>query len=122
MRITMRIEPESGTGAFGIRVRCANGGSGRELIFEPGERSFRYAAIGRGAESAAHVPNRLENVSGLEKSFDLDVIVKDDFIDVCIDECRTLFTWNRDSSGKGLCFFARNCEINLNAITIRPIS
>jgi hypothetical protein len=64
----------------------------------------------------------IEGVSGLDRAFQLDVIVKNDFVDACIDNRRTVISRRPDRpQGDGLFFFASGGEVSFEDVTVRPL-
>jgi hypothetical protein len=128
VRITMKVVPWQGASGFGLSVRGKGDyESGKELCFEPDKKLFRYALAPNGSEipqpPGKGSPLSLSNLAGLDKPFMLDVIVKDDFVDVCIDNKRTLFHWRPEdySQGDRLFFFVRKGAVKFEGITVFPL-
>lgn len=128
MRITLRIVPDPGASGFGICVRGQGDyTSGKELCFEPDKKRFRYAVAPDGSDVTrlmnGAVPTSLDDVTGMDRPFNLDVIVKDDFVDVCIDNRHTLFHHRPDDYAKGdrLFFFVRKGVVKFEEISVRPL-
>lgn len=64
----------------------------------------------------------IENVSGLDSAFRLDLIVKRDFVDACIDNRRTIISRRSDRpQGDRLFFFANGGEVSFEDITVGPL-
>ena len=63
---------------------------------------------------------RIENVTGLDRPFTLDVIVKGHIVDACIDGRRTTIT-PHSAEGDRLSFFAKGGEVTFEDIRIRPL-
>ena len=62
----------------------------------------------------------LDQVAGLDNEFTIDMVVKDDLVDVCVDNRRTLI--NRQSSdGDRLYLFVRNGEVAFDDVQVRPL-
>ena len=60
-------------------------------------------------------------VDGLDRPFLLEIILKDDIIDVCIDNRRCIVNRCPELRGDRLFFFAHNSEVAFSAIEIRPL-
>ena len=61
-------------------------------------------------------------VTGIDRPFTLDVIVKDDLVDACIDGRRTIITRNRTKlSGDRLFFFVDHGEVTFEEIQVLPL-
>jgi hypothetical protein len=128
VRITLRVAPEEGASGFGLCVRGQGDyASGQELCFEPEKKRFRYAVAPDGADvppinPQGSPPTSLKNVAGLDRPFALEVIVKDDFVDVCIDNRHTLFLRRDDfAQGDRLFFFVRKGAVKFDSIKVRPL-
>lgn len=129
-RITLRVLPQPGVQAFGLCLR----GKGRyeggcELQFDPARQRVQYGAphdhgpandaTGRIADGRDYA---IKNVERLDRPFTLDIIVKNDLIDTCIDGQRTMIT-RRDPEPNGdrLFFFAREGEVTFESVQVRPL-
>jgi beta-fructofuranosidase len=78
-RITLRVNPHPGAAEFGLCLRGSAGfSSGVELAFSPIEGEVRLG------------DQRIGAVEGLDRSFELEIVLHDDLIDVCIADQRTL--------------------------------
>jgi len=120
VRITFQVKPEADSSYFGICVRGSGSyEDGCELRFEP---SNKRVQIGRPHNDALESPNAIEFVEGLDHPFNLDVIVKDDIIDVCIDQRRTIITRRKKLYGDRLFFFVQNGSVTFDAIEVRPLN
>ena len=122
VRITLKVKPKPNAQNFGL---CFRGDgdyeSGCELRFEPARQRVQYGH----PENKGMAPesNRCINgVTGLDIDFSLDIIVKNDFVDACIDNRRTIITRYSDKlEGKRLFFFVSNGEVTFEDIQIRPL-
>jgi len=123
-RITLRVKPKAGTEHFGACVRGEGDyESGCELQFAPEQKHVQYAPI---ADSQiAKVEGNwmaIPAVKGIDKAFTLDLIVKDDLVDACIDNRRTIITRNRTKlTGDRLFFFVQDGEVTFDEIRVRPL-
>ena len=124
VRITLRVKPQKGTKQFGICVRGEGDyKSGCELQFAPdrGHVQFAGAREGRMAAVAGNWM-AIPGVAGIDKPFTLELIVKDDLIDVCIDNRRTIITRNRAKlTGDRLFFVVDHGEVTFENIQVRPL-
>jgi len=123
-RITLRANPEAGARRFGLCVRAqGNCETGCELRFEPAEGRVWFAPAS--GDRSAGPPDpwmAIDGVTGLERSFTLDLIVKDDLVDACIDGRRTLITRDRAGlSGDRLFFFVEHGDVTFGDIQVRPL-
>ena len=57
-------------------------------------------------------------VDGLDKPFRLDILIKDDIIDVCIDQRRCLINRCPELHGAHLFFFAQHAQITFDNIVV----
>jgi beta-fructofuranosidase len=124
VRITLRVKPRAGTQHFGLCVRGqGNYMSGCELQFEPARQHVQFAPVSDGR--IAKTPDNwmaIGGVTGIDRPFTLDVIVKDDLVDACIDNRRTIITRNRTRlSGDRLSFFVDHGEVTFEKIQVRPL-
>jgi hypothetical protein len=130
MRLTLRAVPRPGARAFGLCLRGrANYDGGCELRFEPARQRAQFGVPhnhGPAGDSTGRIAAgrdfAIENVENLDRPFRLDVIVKDDIIDVCIDQRRTMIT-RRDPQPDGdrLFLFAREADVTFDEIVVRPL-
>ena len=124
VRITLRVKPKAGTKHFGLCVRGQGDyRAGCELQFEPARKHVQFAPVagGRMADKSGNWM-AIGGVTGIDKPFTLDVIVKDDLVDACIDNRRTIITRNRTKlSGDRLFFFVDHGEVTFEKIQVRPL-
>lgn len=107
----LRIRPEAGSSTLGLRLR--------------GEEHFA-----NGYDLSFHLPERIVKlhnetlyaVDGLDQPFSLEIIVKDDIIDVCVDNRRCIVNRCPELKGDRLFFFAHNAAVTFEEIEIRPLS
>lgn len=124
-RLTLKVIPKQNRGSFGLCLRGKmETGEGYELKFSPEEETASMVDMRR--RKLPDDPQllnyrRIRNVEGLEKPFMLDILMKDDIIDVCIDKRRTLITRVRESKGTSLYFHCSRNEVQFEAIEIRPL-
>ena len=124
VRITLRVKPEAGIRHFGLCVRGQGDYvAGCELQFEPCNERIQFAPVADGcmAEESGHWM-AIGGVNGIAQSFTLDLIVKDDLVDACIDNRRTIITRNHAKfSGDRLFFFANHEKVAFDEIQIRQL-
>lgn len=65
---------------------------------------------------------RIEAVAGLDKPTTMTIIMKDDIIDVCVDNRRCIVNRLPEKNGNLLWFYARNGKVRFDNIKIRPIT
>jgi hypothetical protein len=93
--LSLRVTPQPGAACFGLRLRAGETfDSGYDLSFFPFEHSARLNGQALGA------------VSGLDQPFDLEIVLHDDIIDVCIDHRRTIIDRCPERHGNRLLCYA----------------
>jgi hypothetical protein len=130
IRLTLRIVPQPGAKAFGLCLRGKGQyDGGCELRFEPGRQRVQYG-VPENHGPAKDATDRiamgrdfaLENVENLDRSFTLDIVVKDDIIDMCIDRRRTMITRRiPEPTGDRLFFFAQEGDVRFEDVAVRPL-
>ena len=109
-RITMVVQPGPEPAQFGLCLRGAGPlRSGYDLRFLPYEGRVEL------------FDRYLTCVDELSGPFTLDVILKDDIIDVCIAGRRCLVNRCATLHGDRLFFFALNASVVFDAIEVRPL-
>jgi hypothetical protein len=131
VRIRARVIPSSGQGTFGL---CVSGdgdyASGSELSFRPAEQHVQFGHP-RGGKLDEKRPvslvmdgdtGAMPPMTGLDRAFTLDIIVKDRIVDVCIDNRRTFIARRKDVGGNRLFFFAENGGVDFEQVEILPLA
>jgi hypothetical protein len=113
--LSLRVHPEPNASYFGLCVKGAGRyQEGCELRFEPSRERVQFGRPKDGGmgDDTRHA---ITHVKGLDGSFVLDVVVKDDIVDVCIDNRRTIIQRHR---GVGDCifFFAQDAEVRFEPL------
>jgi hypothetical protein len=108
--ITARIVPGPEAAAFGLRFGSAAGRRGSELRFDARQRRAQI-----GDKAAIH------EVDGLDRPFRLEVVLKDDLLDVCVDGRRTLISRVPRDRGDGLTVFAEKGRVAVEKLVVRPL-
>ncbi len=131
VRITLRVVPQAGAKAFGLCLRAkGNYEGGCELRFEPGRQRVQYGVPDHGGpakDSTGRIAEgrdfAIENVENLDRVFTLDIVVKSDIVDTCIDSRRTMIT-RRDPEPDGdrVFFFTRGGAVKFENIVVRPLA
>jgi hypothetical protein len=129
VRITLRVKPAAGARAFGLCFRGKGAyDGGCELRFEPARQRVQFGSPANGGmarDSKTGGPGGgfgIEGVSGLEQAFALDIIVKNDFVDACIDNRRTIISRRPDRPrGDRLFFFADGGEVLFADVQVRSL-
>jgi sucrose-6-phosphate hydrolase SacC (GH32 family) len=119
-RVTLQINPEPNASCFGICVRgSGNFCEGNEIRIEPHKQKVGVCK----PDSSLLEENESSSiyfVEGLDKPFKLDAIVKNDLIDICIDNRRTLISRIPKFNGNRLFLFAQNASVSFEDIEVRP--
>jgi hypothetical protein len=108
--LKMRLMPEPSSAVFGMRLRAADDfASGYDLAFHAAERLVRLHG------------ETIYAVDGLDRPFDLEVVLYDDMIDVCIDRRRCIVNRCPELKGDQFFCFAHNADVTFRDIEIRPL-
>jgi len=124
VRITLRVMPSAGTKHFGLCVRGEGDyRSGCELHFEPERQHVRFAPVTDGQMTKEPGNWRaIGGVTDIDGPFTLDVIVKDDLVDACVDNRRTIITRNLTRlGGDRLFFFVDHGEVTFEDVRVSPL-
>jgi len=130
VRLTLRVTPRPDTRAFGLCLRGkGNYDGGCELRFEPGRQRVQYGIPenhGPAKDSTDRIALgrdfAIESVEKLERPFTLEIIVKDDVVDTCIDQRRTMITRRvPEPDGDRLFFFVQDGEVTFQDVAVRPL-
>ena len=118
------MKPKAGTKHFGLCVRGRGDyETGCELQFVPAAKHVQFAPVtdGRMAEEPNHWM-AIGGVTGIDQPFTLDLVIKDDLVDACIDNRRTIITRNRTKfSGNRLFFFVNHGQVVFEEIQVRAL-
>jgi hypothetical protein len=120
-RVQMRIEPQPGAHRFGLCVRGSGScEQGYEIRCSPSEGrvEIRNARAGDITDNAKRA---ILEVEGLDRPFGLDVVLRDDILDVCIDGRRTLVARCPEQRGHRLFLFAHCASVVFRDVTVRPL-
>jgi hypothetical protein len=111
-RIHLRIDANAAS--IGLRLRDSEEAGANDqaqaLRFEPAQQKVSL----RGGQSLA-------DVEGLDRSFSVDLILKDNILDLCIDGQRTLVNWVPGLTGDRLILFVDKGEASFSEITASPL-
>jgi hypothetical protein len=122
-RLELDVVPERGTASFGIGLRAGSGQAddGCELIFQPTQKRVRFSKMSNSGGGIGGGP-AIEGVTGLDKPFSVDIIVRHDIADAEIAGFRTLTTrfWNPD--GDRIRLSAQNGSVTFRNMRIRPLT
>lgn len=121
-RISCRVVPDPGASGFGIGLRAnAEFTSGYELRFVPEQQALEMRDTPGGAPRRPHtINNQPEVITGLDRPFDLDIIVKEDFFDLCLDN-RLTKIHPLLAGGDHLLFFCGRGGVTFEKILVRPL-
>lgn len=109
-RITTHVRPQSPAAVFGLLLR----GSG---VYEKGYELWLLPD----AQRVELHDQFISCVEGLTQPFSVDIIMKDDIIDVCIDQRRCLINRCPEQRGDRLVFFCHNGDVVFDAIEMRSL-
>jgi len=110
-RITMELEPLGGSEEYGLYLRSnAKASGGYKLSFSANNQVVTLANTSISA------------VSGLDKTIKLDIIMKDDIIDVNVDGRRCIVNRLPEHKGSMLWLFAKHGNVRFNSIEVSALS
>jgi len=110
-RITLQVKPEANSASFGLGMRgSGNYGKNYELRISPYERKVELH----------HQP--IVNVHGLDRPFTLDIVLKGDIIDVCIDNRRCLVNRCPELCGDRLFLFCQDGDVVFDSVGVCSLS
>lgn len=110
-RITLTMEPNGNNDEYGLFLRAGEqANDGYKLSLHPGKRTVRLG------EDAF-----IEAVSGLNRPVDLDIVMKGDLIDVCIDHRRCLINRLPEKKGDFLWLYAKQGTVTFKNIRVCPL-
>ncbi len=111
VRITLNVKPKAKSADFGLWLRgLGNFETGYQLHFLPYEKKVTLNG------------QSISCVEGLDQPFSLEIIVKDDIIDVCADNRRCLIDRCYELLGDRLFFFCQNGDVTFDTIEIAPLN
>jgi beta-fructofuranosidase len=111
VRLTLKVYPQANAAQYGLLLRGTGQFSGGYYLrFLPYERRVEL------------FDQALTCVSGLDQPFDLDIILKDDLIDVCIDQRRCLINRCPEQHGDKFFFFAHCTGVKFDNIAVSPLN
>lgn len=110
-----------GSSSFGLCLRgSGNYQEGYEIRFDPNHQKVGlYKPDGRPIDE--NDSSSIYAVEGLNQPFDIIVIAKDDIIDICINNQRTLVNRVKEIDGDMLFFFAKDDKVIFRSTEIRPL-
>ncbi len=106
-RLTLRVHSDKAKAAFGVRLRD-NGKESIDLRVELGNKKIVLGHQSMPWESSVTK---------------LDILVKDDVIDVCVDDRQTIVTGRAGPlKGNGVVLYSEDPSLRVTSIEIRPLS
>jgi len=127
--IRLNVKPAAGTSSFGLCLRGEGAYErGCELRFDPRLQRVQYGTPENGglapeAGAGGRHGNSIRGVTGIDRSFHLDVVVKENFIDACVDNRRTIISRRVDRpTGDRLFFFVNEGEVIFDNITVAELA
>lgn len=107
-RVTFEVEPQSVCDEFGLFIRAKEkANDGYKLSFSPNKRTVR---LGDDAF--------IEAVSGLDKQIKVELILKEDIIDVCINDRRCIVNRLPERKGNYLWFYTKQGNLEFKNIQV----
>ena len=110
-RLRITVTPEGDAALVGLSLRGSGHlESGYELRFLPMERRVEL------------LDQAITAVEGLSTTFEVDIILQGDLIDVCINRRRCLINRCSELAGDRLFLFALNAAVTFDGIEVRPLA
>jgi hypothetical protein len=105
--VSLEIEPIGSVEEYGLSFRAAKGDhSGYKLNFSPNSKEVRL-----------HNTN-IKAVDGLNNKIKVDIVLKGDIIDVCIDNKRCVVNRLTERNGSRLWFYAKHGKVRFSSLKI----
>ena len=109
-RITMQVDPQGATEEYGVYLRSDDKATvGYRLNFSANTKEL---SLGN---------TSIKAVSGLNKPFTVDIILKDDIIDVCIGGKRCIVNRVPEQKGNMFWIYAKHGRVKFTSIKVRPL-
>jgi len=109
--ITAEVEPKGITEEFGFYLRSDNkAASGYKLSFSANKKM------------ASLHNTSVYGVEGLDKNIKLTIVMKDDIIDVCIDNRRCIVNRLGEQKGNDLWLYAKHGNVTFKSVVISPLT
>jgi hypothetical protein len=129
VRIRAQIRAAPDARAFGLCVRGSGSyENGCEVRFEPAKRTAQFGSPIHGTMAPAseiavgRSDFAIGSVDLPPDGFDVDLIVKNDFVDVCIHHQRTMISRRTDlPQGDLLFFFSEGDEVTFEKVSVCPL-
>lgn len=111
VHLTLQLIPQTAVGNFGLRLRGHDHfAGGYDLRFYPIERRVTLHE------------ESIEAVDGLDRPFTVEINLKEDIIDVCIDQRRCLVNRCPERQGDRLFFFGQNSTVTVRNLEVCAIT
>lgn len=109
--ISLTVNPNPNSAEFGLLLRGSGSfETGYPLCFFPYERKVTLNG------------QTITCVEGLDRPFALEIVLKDDIIDVCVDQRRCLVDRCGELQGNKLFFYGQNADVSFESIEISPLT
>ena len=106
----IRVLPQAGSPDFGLRLRAGETfDSGYDLRFSPCDRV------------ASLNDQCIYGVDGLDRPFSLEIVLRKDIVDVCIDGRRTLIDRCPEQRGDRMLLYAHDSEVAFEVAEIAAL-
>jgi beta-fructofuranosidase len=110
-RITLMLKPQGPSEEFGLVLRsAAQAAGGYRLNFSASDASVTLGNTG------------IRAVSGLNSPIQVDIIMRDDIIDVCVDNRRCIVNRAIEQKGDYLWLYVKHGSLQFDSIRIFPIT
>ena len=108
-RIKLRVHPQSDAVGFGLRLRASEFDTGYDLYFAPYEKVVRLN------------DQWLYGVEGLNASFDLEIVLNAEILDVCVDNRRTVIDRCLEQWGYQIFFYGQDSSVTFEILEMVKI-
>lgn len=110
-RLTMTVDPRSSYDEAGLFIRAKdNADRGYKLELNALKRMVLLHNL------------RIEGVTGLDKKLTLDIVVREDMIDVCIGGRRCVVNRLPESEGRDVFFFVKNGTVEFRDLHLKKLN
>lgn len=124
-RLRMKIAPRDRSSSWGFRVRAdRNGQFGVDVRFIPEKEAIEIRSTPDGTPhySTRQLPLGLrERYESLEEPHTLDILVCEDFLDLCVADRYTRFANIPQTAPHHLLFYHQDGAVTLSGIELRPL-
>ena len=109
-RITLEIEPLGDNEEYGLYLRANEKAAG----------GYRFI-LSQNDKTVALANTRITAVNGLNNTIRIDIIMKNDIIDICVDNRRCIVNRLSEQKGSFLWIYAKHGYVKFKSIEISPI-